>query len=262
MKYFTLRFPTVLSLYAKKNGGPLNTRLLLATAMREGKLRVKAGQMWESGEPSLLRAWRQAPPLEKIDDKVQRKICNRSLWWKSVRWLEDVYDWDLSRGRLVITLQERPLKRLLMKGVRLHSGDAKNVLTGNSVDVSSSQPSGFNKENWRWFWHEMVVLAAGSRKEVQNSELACFTSDEKLLEAIKKRVQSESEILAGKELDDEELAKALTNRSPDVLQSETVHLEIKAFRQALKLKSWGKNSAAAAKPAGRPAAEQRGQTVG
>lgn len=235
---------TIMKLYSSQNGGPINTRLLLATAMREGKIRVKAEQRWESEERSLLHAWKIAPALEAKDDGSHWITCKRDLWWRSVRWLEDVYDWDFARGRLVVTVQEKPLKRIFLKRVRFHSGDVKKALLGNGVPGNSEQRSDFNtKEKWRAFWHEIVILAAGSRDNVATSSLSKYTSDEKLMDEILQRIQTDDEIASGTTFSDEEFAEALANRSKFTLSEESVKQEIKAFRQALKLKSWGKNAA-------------------
>lgn len=232
----------VLRLFADKNGGVANTRVLLATAMREGKIRVKAAQRWESSERSLLKIWKNPPLISAEEAKAHRITCKRGLWWRSVRWLDDVSDWDFSRGRMIVTVQEDPLRRICLKDVRFNSTDVKRLLDDDAWNGKINDKSGYNKERWRTFWHEIVALASGSREAVKNSGLAAYTSDAALMIAIKDHLESENDRMRGIELDDDALVSALTARTAFNLSEDAIKSEIKHLRQAFKLKSWGKNS--------------------
>ena len=236
---FALKPNDVLATYARRNGGDVHTRALIAMALREGKLLVRTSHRWTSAEKSILKAWKNEPILAG-SDKPPPKIQRRELWWRSVRWNEDVHDWDFSRSRMIVTTSLDPVQRVMLKGVRFKSDQIRNILAPGSLSLEEGSFDRVQKkEVWRRFWHDVVILAAGTKGDVKKSGLGAFKSGDELMDRIMDSLRQEDEKSENVRLDDSDLAKALRSRSAFDLGEDAVRKEIQELRRTLGLKTWG-----------------------
>lgn len=236
---FALKPNDVLATYARRNGGEAHTRALIAMALREGKLLVRARHRWTSTEKSILNAWKNEP-IFSDSDKPTSKILKRELWWRSVRWNEDVLDWDFSKSRMIITTSLDPFQRTMLKGVRFKSDQIRNLLGPGFLSLEKgSFDKVQKKEVWRRFWHDIVILAAGTKDDVKKSGLGAFRSGDELMDRVMDSLRQEDEKSQNVRLGDDDLVKALRGRSPFDLGEDAVRKEVQELRRTLELKTWG-----------------------
>jgi hypothetical protein len=222
-------------LYERLNGGPVQTRDMIAFWLREGKIRARAQHVWESSELSIAEAWRREPDKEAHAKYTKLKKSNdvpTATWWKSLDWTRDVADWNLRRGRFHITTSTKPPTRIMLKRVRLHSDDIRKLLAPGFIDFSKS---GIKKiDAWRMFWHEVVRLALKTAPSGSISVLSSFKSDDRVLDAITEALEFEEELLSDEKI--EAISTSIANRQPFDLSPKSALEEIDLLRKALKFK--------------------------
>lgn len=225
-----------IALYASLNGGPVHTREIIALGLREGKIRSRAQHVWTSPEKSITEAWRNEPDRESYAKYTKLKNSDdvsTGTWWKSVDWSRDVVDWNFRRGRLHVTCSNDPLTRLMLKRVRLHSGDVLKLLV-HSDSINFTKTSIKKIDSWRMFWHEVVLLALKTTPEGSVSHLSSFKSDDSVLSAITDGIEFEEDLLSDNNV--EEVSATIASRQPFNLSSKSALEEINLLRKALKFK--------------------------
>lgn len=208
-----------LSLYSEMRGGPYLATQLLAFHLREGNIRVRARHVWISKEPSLRRAWRNEPDKDDFKNRTfnEEADVKKDIWRRSIDWNRDVSLWDINRGRFVVTLSNEPDKRIMIRGLRFHSGDARKTL-----DVPKNHKARNAPNEWREFWHEIIRLARpedGSLGQLESTE---FNSDDKLA------ANFPSDF-------DRDLASSIEERTGYAISSNAILEEVSALRKALRL---------------------------
>ncbi len=231
----------VLDEYAAFNGGIVHIRSIIATALREGRLRARAAKRWTSHEKSITRGWvaGKSHPAEQVRSKV---LLKRGLWWRSIRWTDDVADWDFRRARAVVTINSDPMQRIMLQGLRFNSADIKCLFASGSLDLQKGATESFSgKERWRRFWYEIVLLAASSDRTLLESNLSAFKSSEALLNHITSKLWKED---VDSTADDTDIAIAISNRLPFDLGKEAIIKELKELRNHFDLVTHGKRRVA------------------
>lgn len=229
-------FPTIspnalIRLYAGSNSGPVATRDLLAFHLREGNIRTRAWNTWLSNEVSLREAWKSGPAPENSLARPRKISSDRnvksSLWWDSKNWAHDVDQWQFRKNRFTITLCERPLSRLMLKGLRFHGGDVKACFDPRSRDESRRSPGRTtDRDQWRLFWYEIIKLIQDGSKDFG---VLGLESNEKVGSRVINKLTSTFE------RDDEQLVADVERSAPFKLKEEVVREEVKALRRKFNL---------------------------
>ena len=179
-KYRALSPVKVLQSFAHPNHGVAATRDLLGFHLREGNIRARARFIVESREQKLRTAWKLADSeAEALPDETKRfQEIPTALWWKSVDWMRDVADWNFSRSEFVITTQAKPVRRLLLDGVRFHSDDCRRHLHPGALGEPENYTKPLrDKDKWRDFWHQVIVLIQDGRTDFGAFATSKYKSD-------------------------------------------------------------------------------------
>ncbi|TCP31356.1 hypothetical protein [Sphingomonas sp. BK235] len=238
-KYRALSPRKAIAEYAAINGGPVLTRQIIAMGLREGTIRARASHIWTTNEASLAKAWKNEPDKETfVKPKVflMEHDVPRKEWLKSSSWLDDIMSWDFQRGKFHITISSDPIKRLLMKDVRLHSGDVKKVLMTGVKDLTKEPLSKIQQlHSYRRLWHDIVRMTLNGR-DPKSTELGTFTSADRVLNEVNNSLNYEQSVITDHSVSADEIGAALAARHPYNLSEKTAKDEIDLLRDALHLK--------------------------
>jgi hypothetical protein len=230
---------SVVKQYSSLVGGPVQAREIIALSLREGTLQARAAHRWISNDASLAQAWKNEPDKEQYP-KPQLFSSSHQIkktdWQKSVTCSDDVALWNFSRSRLHITISSSPPQRIMLRDVRFLIHDIRTIFEFTQTSSKSNFHRSNKIDQWRRFWHEIVIMAAQGKKTVKESQLKDFSTDAEVVSEVKRRIflEDESRKIFGKS--DIELAELIANRLTFKLSAHTIAQEVKILRQTFDLK--------------------------
>ncbi len=234
-----LRPSAVVKQYAPLVGGPVQVREILAISLAEGTLQARAAHRWVSTEASLSKAWKNEPDKEGNPKPAVYGPSHqipRSDWQKSLRLRDDTFLWNFSRSRLHVTICESPIKRIMLRDVRFFADDIKTIFRFVVNDGKSNFYRANKTNEWRRFWHELVIMAAQGKKGIKDSQLTDFSNDGEIIKAVQNRLFLDDSALSEQGISDDDAAELLNKRLPFSLSEDAILQEVKILRQVLGLK--------------------------
>lgn len=230
----------VVAKYAPLVGGPVNARQIIALGLREGTLKARAGKSWISTDPSLASAWKNEPEKAeyvKPSNFTKEHNVKHSEWNKSVDFLNDILTWDFRTGRMHVTTSKNPVKRLMFRHVRLLDTDVSKIFRFSTEGTKSNFYRANKVDEWRRFWHEMIILAVQKRINLKDSLITSFTNADDIVATVLNRLELvdeaiDSDIRAGNQT----LQKSLQRKLEFTLKTDTLQKEVDLLREELGLK--------------------------
>lgn len=230
----------VVKKYAPLVGGPVNARQIIALGLREGTLRARAGKRWTSTDASLVLGWKNEP--DKGDyvkpASFSKEHDIKSIEWnKSVDFLNDILTWDFRKGRIHITTSVQPTKRIMMRHVRFLDEDVKSIFQFATEGAKSNFYRANKVNEWRRFWHEMLIIAAQGKLNLKNNLITTFTNADDIIATVLERLELER--IAVNEAEDgsiDGLGKKIGPRLEFPLSADTLQKEVDELRTTLGLK--------------------------
>ncbi len=230
---------SVVKQYSSLVGGPVQAREIIALSLREGTLQARAAHRWISNDASLAQAWKNEPDKEHFpkpqpfDPSHQIK---KTDWQRSVTLSDDVALWNFGRARLHITLSNSPPKRIMLRDVRFLIHEVRDIFSFTQTALKSNFLRSNKTDQWRRFWHEIVIMAAQGRNLVKESQLKDFSSDADVVSEVEKRLFQEDKLKDTIDRSDRELADLIASRLTFTLSADTIAKEVKILRQTFDLK--------------------------
>lgn len=125
---------------------------LIADKLRDGLLRARAEQVWESDHPTLNAAWRDRNNAD-IDVETDVEI-GRAFWRASRHWAFDLESWRWPDNRFVVTRRKKPADRTIIVGLKLWSEDVHNIAK------PPREPGGrkANFEGWANLFDQILMI--------------------------------------------------------------------------------------------------------
>lgn len=234
-----LRPATVVKTYAPLVGGPVKAREIIALALQEGTLKARAAHRWISGEPDLSRAWQREPDKENFPRPTayqSQHDIKASDWQKSISFTDDMMLWDFRRSRLHITLSRDPSRRIMMRDLRLNKTDTKNVFLFADAPGASKFGRVHKRDDWRSFWHEVLLLAAAGPANAKSSLLGQSKNDVTIVNTVIARIAGQPSYESSSEMSDQDVARFISSQLSFNLSEHSILAEVKLLRQNLRLK--------------------------
>lgn len=148
------------------------TKAYIADKLRDGMMRSRASQMWQSDHPTLTEAWRDRDNAD-VEEDVD---VSRSMWKSSRHWDFDTSMWSWPEERFLITRSMDPSDRTIISGLYLNSSDV-DQLALQKIDKRYIRRR--KKDEWELFWMSMLELSQNKKLNV-----GTFGSQASLLEEI------------------------------------------------------------------------------
>ncbi len=230
----------VVAKYAPLVGGPVNARQIIALGLREGTLKARAGKSWISTDPSLAMAWKNEPEKSeyvKPSSFTKEHNIKHFEWNKSVDFLNDILTWDFRTSRMHVTTSKNPVKRLMFRHVRLLDADVSNIFRFATEGKKSNFYRANKVDEWRRFWHEMIILAVQKKAGLKDSVITSFTNADDIVATVLNRLELVDEAInSDTRAGNQDLQKNLQRKLEFTLTADTLQKEVDLLREELNLK--------------------------
>lgn len=236
----SLRPSTVVRAFSPLVGGPVKVREIIAVALQEGSLQARAAHRWIDAEKDLARAWKKEPQKDdypKLTKFEKHHAIRPSDWRKSISMSDDLLMWDFRNSRFHITVSCNPTSRIMLRDVRFLITDVRSTFsfTSSNDDLKFTRANKIN--DWRRFWHEVILLAAAGSTNLKSSLLAESKNDASIVETVLERITGEEEISSALAASDDEVATYVSEKLRFNLSRDSIMQEVKLLRQSLGLKA-------------------------
>ena len=138
-------------------------KVYLADKLKDGFIRCRATQMWESDRSTVNMAWKN-----RDKDEIEEDVEVEARVWRSSRfWSEDLDLWRWDDNRFLITERKRPPNRIFLAGLSFAAEDVRQLVKGGQAVGARKGRGGRPKQMdaWTAFWHVVVSLARQNRLE-------------------------------------------------------------------------------------------------
>lgn len=136
-------------------------KVYLADKLKDGFIRCRATQMWESDRSTVNMAWKN-----RDKDEIEEDVEVEARVWRSSRfWSEDLDLWRWDDNRFLITERKRPPNRIFLAGLSFAAEDIHNLILDIRHTRAQRGPGGAPKriDGWTAFWHVVVGLARNDK---------------------------------------------------------------------------------------------------
>lgn len=152
----------------------------IADKLKDGFIRCRASEMWESDRSTVSMAWKN-----RDKDEIEYDVEVEARVWRSSRfWSEDLDLWRWEDNRFLITERKRPPNRIFLTGLSFAAEDVRNLVKGDAQAGARKGVGGRPKQidAWTAFWHVVVELARENRLQPGQFASQAALREEILLE--------------------------------------------------------------------------------
>uniref|UniRef100_UPI003F70B054 hypothetical protein n=1 Tax=Blastomonas fulva TaxID=1550728 RepID=UPI003F70B054 len=148
----------------------VTAKAVLADQLREGRIKIRADEIWTSDDVKLGNAWGRSP--SKSDVMIDTEVPV-SVFHRSKRWTKDPKHWKWMENKFYVTIQTKPRLRIIMLEVKFKSDDIKNFAgTPKKIQKPKDKP----KDIIWWDWVVDDVTPSFPPAEIRAGRLFCASA--------------------------------------------------------------------------------------
>lgn len=146
----------------------VTAKAVLSDQLREGRIKIRADEIWTSDDDKLGNAWGRSPSKSDVVIDTQVPV---SVFHRSKRWTKDPKHWKWMENKFYVKIQTKPRLRRVMYEVKFNSSEIHSLLKmPNKAKRINSKP--IDVIWWDWV-SELLIYAheVGIRPEISANKL-------------------------------------------------------------------------------------------